>query len=240
MEPLAALPPYLLLAPLLAPLLATRYPLLATRYSLPTRYEFYEISVDAYNSINLLYNYHGMGTGGAFRRSRTGDGTLGGGRVRVRHVIKLAQMRTSSDKEDVIVTHAMGSSLALVIFDSRKQVGGLVHCMLPESDANADLAKTNPCMFTDTGAAALLGALKEAGADPSDLRAHLIGAAQFIEGPECLEIGARNVAAAKTFLEKKKIPVAGEAVGGNLARTVALYVDGGRVTAMLNGKEEAL
>lgn len=158
----------------------------------------------------------------------------------MRHVIKLAQMRTSSDKEDVIVTHAMGASLALVIFDTKKQIGGLVHCMLPESEANADLAKTNPCMFTDTGASALLGKLKEAGANPTDLRAHLVGAAQFIEGPECLEIGARNVASARAFLEKKKIPVAGEAVGGNLARTVALYVDGGRVTALLNGNEEDL
>lgn len=51
----------------------------------------------------------------------------------MKHIVGVADMKISGDKDDQIVTHALGSCLGIAIHDPIACVGGLLHVMLPLS-----------------------------------------------------------------------------------------------------------
>jgi chemotaxis protein CheD len=61
--------------------------------------------------------------------------------------------------EDLLVTHALGSCLGLMVYDPEARVGGLLHAMLPLSKINPEKARSNPFMFVDTGVPRLFRAI---------------------------------------------------------------------------------
>ena len=69
----------------------------------------------------------------------------------MRHIVGVGDMKVSSDPADVIVTHALGTCLGIVVHDPVARVGGMLHVMLPTSTINPDKARLNPYMFVDTG-----------------------------------------------------------------------------------------
>jgi len=83
-------------------------------------------------------------------------------------------------------------------------------------------------MFADTGIAGLLKRAREGGANRSRLAVRLAGGAQMINGHELFQIGRRNYLAAKKLLWKEGLMIAGEAVGGEVSRTVRMEVATGR------------
>ena len=76
----------------------------------------------------------------------------------MRHVIAVGDMKVGRSG-DLLVTHALGSCLGLMIYDPAAQVGGLLHAMLPLSKINPEKAQANPFMFVDTGVPALFRTL---------------------------------------------------------------------------------
>ena len=50
-----------------------------------------------------------------------------------------------------IVTHALGSCVAVCLWDPEARVGAMLHFLLPESRVNPDRAKSQPGTFADTG-----------------------------------------------------------------------------------------
>ena len=50
----------------------------------------------------------------------------------MRHIIVVGDMKTG-EKEDLLVTHALGSCLGLIVYDPQEHIGGLLHAMLPLS-----------------------------------------------------------------------------------------------------------
>ena len=81
----------------------------------------------------------------------------------MKHVIGVADMKISVEGEDLLVTHALGSCLGLVVFDPVARVAGMLHAMLPVSKLNPEKAAKNPHMFVDTGVPALFNAFHAAG-----------------------------------------------------------------------------
>ena len=67
----------------------------------------------------------------------------------MRHVVAVGDMKIGRDA-DLIVTHALGSCLGLVVYDPVAKVGGPLHAMLPLSTNNPPKAEAYPYMFVDT------------------------------------------------------------------------------------------
>ena len=81
------------------------------------------------------------------------------------------------------------------------------------------------------------------GAEPADLSARIFGGASMFDAMNSTffnNIGQSNVAATRETLEARKIPIVEEDVGGNLGRTITLYLDDGRVLLRANGQERYL
>ena len=79
--------------------------------------------------------------------------------------VGIADCRTSGNDGDCLVTHALGSCIAVGIHDPVAAVAGLLHIMLPESSLDRAKASVQPFMFADTGIPALFRAAYAKGAD---------------------------------------------------------------------------
>jgi chemotaxis protein CheD len=81
----------------------------------------------------------------------------------------------------------------------------------------------------------------KAGADKRRLTTWMAGGANMLLSPamtKAFDIGNRNVQAAIKVLDSLNLRLSGQEVGGNIGRTVRLYVAEGRLTVRLVGQQE--
>ena len=154
--------------------------------------------------------------------------------------IGISEMKVSNQPEDVLVTYSLGSCVGLTLFDPDVGVGGLIHCMLPLSRIDQAKAKANPEMFTDTGVPRLIQAVLDLGASRKRLIAKVAGGAAPLKDNGVFKIGERNYVVLRKILWKNNILIAGEEVGGTIARTMYLHLDCGRTMIKSQGQEREL
>lgn len=154
--------------------------------------------------------------------------------------VLVGEMVASADPDDVLVVYGVGSCVVICLYDPRVKVGGMLHALLPAPPRN-DGRTAYPTKFVDQGVPLLVNTLVALGAKPGRLRAQLCGGAQMVTTPgfnDWLNIGQRNVLAAKTALRAAGLKVLAQATGGHRGRTVKLYLANGRVTMRMLGQEE--
>lgn len=153
-------------------------------------------------------------------------------------VVGVGDCRVSNDPDNVLVTYALGSCIAVMIHDPVASVGGLLHFMLPESGLDRDKAQRNPFMFADTGIPLLFHTAYELGAQKRRLVVAAAGGAQMMDQRGVFNIGKRNCLAMRKILWKAGMMVHAEDLGGLASRTVLLEVASGRVFLRGAGEPE--
>ena len=137
------------------------------------------------------------------------------------------------------MTHALGSCVAVCVWDPSAKVAALLHVLLPDSRINPKRAEVQPAAFADTGIPLLFRTAYERGAQKSRCRVRLIGGAAVTgaAGHDADSgVGKRNVLAARSLLWRAGVMIEREVVGGTSARTVTLHVEDGRVQ-ISNGRD---
>jgi chemotaxis protein CheD len=155
-------------------------------------------------------------------------------------VVGIGDCLVSDDPESVLVTYALGSCIAVVIYDPVTNVGGLLHYMLPESSLDENKARQRPYMFADTGIPLLFQSAYRLGAVKSRLDVAVLGGAQVMDTSEIFNIGKRNHLALRKIFWKAGVLVRHEDVGGTLSRTVRLEIASGRVVLRHGQTEQVL
>ncbi|MGE0463701.1 MAG: chemotaxis protein CheD [Vicinamibacterales bacterium] len=150
-----------------------------------------------------------------------------GGRI----VVGIGEFAVSSSPDDVIVTHALGSCIAVCIWDPVVRVGGLLHFLLPESKINPERARKQPATFADTGIPLLFQTAYASGIEKKRCHVRLVGGAEVagMQGVAALNVGKRNLLVARQILWQNGVLVNGEATGGTIPRSVALRASDGVV-----------
>lgn len=116
-----------------------------------------------------------------------------------------------------MATVGLGSCVALILFDRRSGIGAMAHVMLPESRGKTE----KPGKFADTAIEVLLDELEQKGVLKTSLKAKLVGGASMFSTPSNnLNIGERNINALRELLEKARITIEKEDVGGTSGRSV--------------------
>ena len=150
-----------------------------------------------------------------------------------RVVVGIGEFAVSDRPDEMIVTHALGSCIAVCLWDTDRRVAGLLHFLLPDSAINMQRAMEQPAAFADSGIPALFQAAYELGAKKASCKVSLIGGAELAGGPSgpgsAFNIGRRNQLAARTTLSQNGVAIHKEDVGGRAARTVHLWVADGRL-----------
>ncbi len=155
------------------------------------------------------------------------------------HIVTVGDLKTACNG-DVLVTHALGSCLGLMVFDPVAKVGGLLHAMLPLSSINPQKAQANPAMFVDTGVPLLFRSLYEQGALKGRLVSKAAGCGNPMGKNEVFKIGERNYTVLKKLLWKNNILLESEDVGGTVSRTIHFDVSTGEVTLSSAGNKRLL
>ena len=152
-------------------------------------------------------------------------------------LVRVADLRIGGG-DDVLVTIGLGSCVAINLYDAAVRVGGLAHVLLPSPALSRGSA--NPARVPQTAVPAMLSEMANAGASPRRIKARLVGGASMfaaLSTPGTIQMGERNVVAARHTLASAGVPIVGEAVGGDFGRTVRLHVRDGRVdvTSVMHG-----
>lgn len=143
--------------------------------------------------------------------------------------VGIGDARVSNDPASLLVTHALGSCIALAIHDAPAGVAGLLHILLPDSKSSPHQAVTHPCMFADTGIPALFHAAYALGAQKSRVTVRVLGGAQVMDSQGIFNIGKQNYLACRRILWAAGVLISGEEVGGSISRNVRLEVGSGRL-----------
>ncbi|MBC7357757.1 MAG: chemotaxis protein CheD [Desulfacinum sp.] len=155
-----------------------------------------------------------------------------------RVVVGVGDMAVSNRPEDTIITYSLGSCIAVVIYDPKVKVGGMLHYMLPESSTDPLKARTKPAMFADTGIPMLFKESYKFGATKKSLIVKVVGGAQILDENGVFNIGKKNYMMLRKIFWKNNILIAAEHVGGNVNRTVRLELETGRVVLKVSGHGE--
>ncbi len=139
-----------------------------------------------------------------------------------------------------LVTYALGSCIALTVYDPVTRVGGLLHFMLPETGPDPMKARLNPFMYADTGIPLLFRRAYELGAEKRRLVVTAIGGAQIMDPKGVFNIGKRNCLEMRKILWKAGVAVKVEETGGNISRTVRMDLDSGRIMVRSGLEEKEL
>jgi len=149
-------------------------------------------------------------------------------------------MKASADPEDVLVTYSLGSCVGMTLYDPTVRVGAMIHCMLPLSKIDPVKAAAVPCMFADPGVPLLLQKVFELGATRKNLIAKVAGASSLLDEKKLFNIGERNYTILRKVLWKNNILIDKEDVGGQVARTMFLYIATGETRLKISGQEKIL
>jgi chemotaxis protein CheD len=154
----------------------------------------------------------------------------------MKHVVGVGDMKLGANG-DMLVTHALGSCLGLVIYDPVAKVGGLLHAMLPLSKINAEKARKNPAMFVDTGVPELFRGFYEMGGQRARMVVKAAGCGKPLGDNEMFMIGERNHTVLKKILWKNSVMLDAEDVGGTESRTIHFSLTTGKTTITSKGTE---
>jgi chemotaxis protein CheD len=143
--------------------------------------------------------------------------------------VKVADYAIGRD-EQTLITIGLGSCVAILLYDAATRVGGLAHTLLPDESMARD--RSNPAKFPSSAVALLLAEMTRLGADVRRVRAKLVGGASMFGNllpAGSINIGDRNVTAARRALAASNVPVVAEDVGSDHGRSVHFFLDDGRV-----------
>jgi chemotaxis protein CheD len=154
--------------------------------------------------------------------------------------IGIGEFAVSNSADDALTTVALGSCVAVCLWEPKVRVAGLLHFLLPESSLNKARAQREPAVFADTGIAMLFHAAYGLGAQKKRCQVRLVGGAEIGarrgEGPEGMfNVGRRNVLAARGVLWRNGVLVEGEDIGGTAPRTLTISAADGRLTVKTDG-----
>lgn len=130
-----------------------------------------------------------------------------------------------------LVAVALGSCVAVVLHDPLSRIGAMAHVLLPSPAMSRE--RGQPGRFAPTAVPTMLERMIGRGARVPAITARLVGGASMFTSltpPGTIQMGDRNVVAAREALHRHGVRLAGEAVGGDFGRTAELDVATGRLT----------
>ena len=136
------------------------------------------------------------------------------------HII-LPPGRLFASDQPVSVITTVGSGVAVCLWDTESQIGGLIHYLLPATNG------WEQALRCGSGAIpALLERLITMGARQARLIAKIFGGARLI--PTDVAHGAMNIRTALEVLNASQIPIAAADLEGDRARRLVFHADDGR------------
>lgn len=139
-----------------------------------------------------------------------------------------------------LITYALGSCIGICLYDPQIKLGALIHIMLP---INMEANRTTPMKYADTGIRQTLEQMVSRGAARVRITAKIAGGAKMFDivgGGNLGNIGQRNIDSVLLALQREKIRVLKQDVGGSVARTLSFDVETGMARVRVYGRGDMI
>jgi chemotaxis protein CheD len=143
--------------------------------------------------------------------------------------VGIADCKVSNDPRDTLVTHALGSCIAVILYEPVAGVAGLLHFMLPDSTIDTTRALERPYMFADTGIPLLLHRATALGAVRSSMSFMAAGGSSMLEDNGAFNVAERNHQALTSIFQFARLRIKAQDIGGSAPRTLSIDVANGRI-----------
>lgn len=148
----------------------------------------------------------------------------------MKHLVGIGEYAVSDNEEDTIKTFALASCIAITAYVPGKKVAGMIHIALPRP-ASEEEGKLRPFYYVTTGIPIFLDMLtKKYCCLTSELNIQIFGGANSINKGDIFNIGMKNIEMAVNILSGMKLKPLNLEVGGEVSRTIELYVTSGSVS----------
>lgn len=121
-------------------------------------------------------------------------------------------------REPALVSTVVGSCVAVSLWDSGKEMGGMAHFLYPYT-GNRHRATAQ---YGNAAVRYLVGMFYELGVSQKNLQAQIFGGA-LMPPADCMRIARENVQMAKRVLRKHHIRIVSEDTGGNMGRKIVYH-----------------
>ncbi|MCU0846939.1 MAG: chemotaxis protein CheD [Spirochaetes bacterium] len=149
--------------------------------------------------------------------------------------VGIADMRITSAPD--ILRTILGSCVGICLYDHVSRLGGMSHIMLPiHKEKTSSMTK-----YADTAIPMMADEMVRLGADMKRITAKIIGGStMFNVGQNSImgEIGKNNILMVRSVLNRMRIRIIAEDVGGDYGRTIDFFVENGSVKIRSMGKNE--
>jgi chemotaxis protein CheD len=145
--------------------------------------------------------------------------------VLTQHPVGLGAIVSSRTSTDVLVAHALGSCIAVCLYDPEVCAGVMAHVVLPEGEGRR---QRRPGLHMSTAVPAAIRELAGLGGKKRHMLAGIAGgASMFRPDGDMFAIGRRNTEAAHRVLKELRIPIMLDDTGGELPRSAMLEIGTG-------------
>lgn len=135
----------------------------------------------------------------------------------------------------ILASNAIGSCIAIVVFDSVMRIGGIAHIMLPGTAGHRHGKER--LRYAEEAIEELLRRVKDLGSQPGDVAAVLVGGGNVLKRPDDT-ICTLNIQSVTGILRRRAIPVLARSLGGTKRRRVRLDLAFGCVFCSIGDDEE--
>ncbi|MBD3184600.1 chemotaxis protein CheD [Candidatus Poribacteria bacterium] len=154
----------------------------------------------------------------------------------MKHIVGLGEIKVSSNRNDILIAHSLGSCLGVTAYDPVICAGGMAHLMLPSSSIDKNKAREKPGMFVDSGLKALFDDIYSLGARKDRIILKVAGGSRIIDKNGFFEIGLKNYSVLSRILSAEKFYIAGKDIGGIKPRKMIIEINTGLVVVKCDGK----
>lgn len=131
-----------------------------------------------------------------------------------------------STQEEAIHT-VLGSCISVCIRDKRLGIGGMNHFMLPVQEGDKGISRQNsinPALcYGNWAMEFLINAILKQGGKRESFEIKMFGGGRVLAGMTNIDIGARNIEFARSYLETEKLNVVAEDVGDVCPRKILYF-----------------
>ncbi len=147
-----------------------------------------------------------------------------------RLIVGVGELIVTNLQDITVSTYALGACVALVGYEPKLKVGGIIHLMLPTRRLDSSGQTSSPARFVDSGIPMFFQAMRKMGAMPRNLNLALFGGANPQKNQnDHFKIGQRNTELSMRMLQKFQLEVSYTDLGGFENRTIHLTLKTGGV-----------
>jgi len=147
--------------------------------------------------------------------------------------VGIGEYKISNEMNETIITHALGSCIALIMYCPKNKYTALAHIVLPglSIKEQAEYLIRKPSYYADSIVPKMADFfVNKLACRPEQLQVHLVGGADALNHKDIFKVGKKNIDMIVKILSNYNIVPDKMEVGGNISRTVSVDVNHGQVS----------